>query len=73
MSIAILLNKKESTGTSFWIAPEVPILIKLRDFFELKTSPVSKLRLTKASSSFKTISIFDEPIPVEITVILFDL
>ena len=51
----------------------MPILIKSRDFLELKTSPVSKFILAKASSSFKTISILEEPIPVEITVILFDL
>ena len=52
------------------MAPEVPILIIFNDFKFCFTERVLKSILTKASNSFKTISMLSVPIPVEITVIL---
>ena len=58
---------------SFCKEPEVPILTIFKAVCFSLIVLVSKLMFTKASNSFKTISILSEPIPVEITDILLPL
>ena len=71
--IAYSLIKKESTAIVGKIAPDVPILIMFKDVSSFFIFLVSKSIFTKASNSFKTISILSVPIPVEITVMRLPL
>ncbi|MNE49327.1 hypothetical protein D3C80_1438360 [compost metagenome] len=64
---------KLSTGISACKEPEVPIRIMFNEVRFSFGCLVSKLILTKASSSFMTISILSGPIPVDITVIRLPL